>query len=245
MHKFTYALGFFGVLLLIPCLALAQSQNPPFQRTEVRDACAQHDPLRQVFWGETHLHTAYSFDAFILDTRNTPQDAYRYAQGEKVGLPPWTDTRTPPFPDALSSPRLVSESPYCLPGQTCQFTATRTAQLPPGRMLDFAAVTDHSEQLGESNICVFEGTESCQTDADCTFSPEQICAGGVCVPEGYNSPLCVGVRLGLTRLNASPLAGVIAGFENTAQNPSRPTDLCGPTGERCLNNAKHVWDKII
>jgi hypothetical protein len=65
----------------------------PFDRTECRPTCAHYDPLKQVFFGETHLHTAYSFDASTIDTRNLPADAYRYAKGGMVGLPPWADTR--------------------------------------------------------------------------------------------------------------------------------------------------------
>ncbi len=66
----------------------------PFERTEDREPCANFVATKQPFFGETHLHTAYSFDAVALDTRNTPADAYRYAKGERVGLPPWADTRT-------------------------------------------------------------------------------------------------------------------------------------------------------
>ncbi len=85
------------LIVLWPTLSTAADQrvpNPPFERTEVRAPCANYEPTKQPFFGETHLHTAYSFDAVMLDTRNTPADAYRYAQGGRVGLPPWADTRT-------------------------------------------------------------------------------------------------------------------------------------------------------
>jgi hypothetical protein len=42
------------------------------------------NPLRDAFFGETHLHTAYSLDAYIGGTRIMPGDAYRYAKGEPV-----------------------------------------------------------------------------------------------------------------------------------------------------------------
>ena len=38
----------------------------------------------RVFWGDTHVHTALSGDAFALGTRLTPDDAYRFAKGEAV-----------------------------------------------------------------------------------------------------------------------------------------------------------------
>jgi hypothetical protein len=45
----------------------------------------------QVFWGDTHLHTAMSMDAGAFGARLTPDDAYRFARGEELisstGLP--------------------------------------------------------------------------------------------------------------------------------------------------------------
>lgn len=39
---------------------------------------------QQVFWGDTHLHTIYSFDAGAAGTTLTPCDSYRFARGEEV-----------------------------------------------------------------------------------------------------------------------------------------------------------------
>ena len=39
---------------------------------------------QQVFWGDTHLHTVYSFDAGAAGTRLTPEDSFRFARGEEV-----------------------------------------------------------------------------------------------------------------------------------------------------------------
>src|SRR3954465_1546143 len=36
------------------------------------------------FFGDTHLHTAASFDAGAFGARLTPRDAYRFARGEQV-----------------------------------------------------------------------------------------------------------------------------------------------------------------
>ncbi|MEE8360685.1 MAG: DUF3604 domain-containing protein [Gemmatimonadales bacterium] len=38
----------------------------------------------QVFWGDTHLHTALSMDAGAFGARLTPDDAYRFARGEEL-----------------------------------------------------------------------------------------------------------------------------------------------------------------
>jgi hypothetical protein len=71
-------------LSLLPALAAPQTTPPPFPRTEQRAPCKDYDPLRQPFFGETHSHTTYSFDAVSIGTVNRPQDAYRYAKGEAV-----------------------------------------------------------------------------------------------------------------------------------------------------------------
>ena len=48
--------------------------------------CRDHDPNRQVFWGDLHVHTAVSMDANVFGTRLRPADAYRFAKGEEVSL---------------------------------------------------------------------------------------------------------------------------------------------------------------
>lgn len=39
---------------------------------------------KQVFWGDTHLHSSYSADAGLLGDTLDPDHAYRFAKGEKV-----------------------------------------------------------------------------------------------------------------------------------------------------------------
>ena len=36
-----------------------------------------------VYWDDRHLHTALSSDAYIFGARLTPDDAYRFAKGER------------------------------------------------------------------------------------------------------------------------------------------------------------------
>ena len=42
------------------------------------------NPLRNAYFGQLHLHTAMSFDAYLGGTRLYPEDAYRYARGETI-----------------------------------------------------------------------------------------------------------------------------------------------------------------
>jgi hypothetical protein len=45
------------------------------------------NPLRNAYFGETHLHTSYSLDANLFGTKNDPRMAYRFAKGETVDIP--------------------------------------------------------------------------------------------------------------------------------------------------------------
>ena len=42
---------------------------------------------RRAYYGDLHVHTTYSFDAFAFGTLATPYDAYRYAKGEAIRHP--------------------------------------------------------------------------------------------------------------------------------------------------------------
>ena len=44
----------------------------------------QANPLKNAYFGDLHLHTSYSMDAFVFAARTTPEDSYRYAMGETV-----------------------------------------------------------------------------------------------------------------------------------------------------------------
>ncbi|MBX3540329.1 MAG: DUF3604 domain-containing protein [Chelatococcus sp.] len=49
---------------------------------------AQSTPERNAYFGETHVHTSWSFDAYIFGNHITgPADAYKYAKGEPIKHP--------------------------------------------------------------------------------------------------------------------------------------------------------------
>ncbi|HET6415141.1 MAG TPA: DUF3604 domain-containing protein, partial [Polyangiales bacterium] len=85
--------------------------------------CADFDPLRQVYWGDTHIHTELSFDANMQGTRTSQDDAYAFARGETIPLQPYTADGSP----------------------------TRTATI--DRPLDFVMLSDHAEFLGTLKVC--------------------------------------------------------------------------------------------
>jgi len=53
-------------------------------RTEPYSPYAQRNFPNLPLWGDTHLHTAISFDAGSFGARLLPPDAYRFAKGEEV-----------------------------------------------------------------------------------------------------------------------------------------------------------------
>jgi hypothetical protein len=44
-----------------------------------------YNPDRNAYFGDLHVHTGLSFDAYIFNVRATPDDAYRFARGETIG----------------------------------------------------------------------------------------------------------------------------------------------------------------
>ncbi|REJ83223.1 MAG: DUF3604 domain-containing protein [Acidobacteria bacterium] len=45
------------------------------------------NPLRNAYFGELHVHTKHSFDAYLFGVRETPDAAYRFAKGEAIPHP--------------------------------------------------------------------------------------------------------------------------------------------------------------
>ena len=80
-----------GVLFAV-ILGSTAVAGAPFLRTEVRDPCGGRDPAsytpeeRRPFFGELHLHTAYSIDAFVFNVRNYPHASYDFARGMPLPL---------------------------------------------------------------------------------------------------------------------------------------------------------------
>jgi len=111
-----------GALLLVACsdrpvddkakAAVAPAAKAPVAAASAPAApvIATH-PLKEAWFGEQHLHTAYSLDAYIGGARLMPSDAYRFAKGEEV---------------EVSGIKFKLAQP-----------------------LDWAAVTDHAEYIGE------------------------------------------------------------------------------------------------
>ena len=46
-----------------------------------------NNPNKNVYFGDLHVHTKYSFDAYVFGVTASPDDAYRYAKGEGIKHP--------------------------------------------------------------------------------------------------------------------------------------------------------------
>jgi hypothetical protein len=157
-----------------------EASAPPAAGASIaeREAAAPANPLKDAYFGELHLHTAYSLDAYIFgNSMNDPFVAYRFARGEEVALPTGVQKR-------IVAP------------------------------LDFAAITDHAEALGEYEICT---------------NPEMA---------GYDSETCQGVRAH----DMKPFQEIFAGTSKTPAQ--RLADLCGEDGEACVEAVSGPWAQI-
>ena len=61
----------------------ADNTIPAAEQSEAVNEIAGN-PLRNAYFGDLHIHTQNSFDAFVFGVRRSPDDAYRYAKGETI-----------------------------------------------------------------------------------------------------------------------------------------------------------------
>lgn len=79
----------FASLFLYGCQTATGSPEPEVSKSTAQQAepVIESNPLRNAYFGDLHVHTNWSFDAFIVGTRTTPDDAYRFAKGETLRHP--------------------------------------------------------------------------------------------------------------------------------------------------------------
>jgi len=74
-----------ALALSVLCSALISANTFAADSTgEPGRSAGGKNPLNNVYFGEQHLHTSDSPDAFAMGTRNTPDDAYRFCKGEAI-----------------------------------------------------------------------------------------------------------------------------------------------------------------
>jgi len=90
LREVAIRLGALGVLGLLGFIVLAgcPEEPPPAPPADTREPCADVDPLRNLYWGDLHVHTAWSFDAWYEEVRTTPAQAYDFARGAALQIQP-------------------------------------------------------------------------------------------------------------------------------------------------------------
>ena len=126
MFQISLRAGALATAALVLVAAPLAAEEPPFERLEERKRCKSYEQEKQPFFGDTHVHTAYSFDAASQNTRNTPREAYRFARrASAIGIQPY---------DAEGKAH----------ARACRSTVRSTGP----------RISDHAEMLGEVRSCL-------------------------------------------------------------------------------------------
>jgi hypothetical protein len=67
-----------------PASTPAEPQRPAGAAIATPADTPAPNPLRNVYFGDLHLHTRNSFDAYVFNVRANPDDAYAYAKGQTI-----------------------------------------------------------------------------------------------------------------------------------------------------------------
>ena len=165
--------------------------------SEEREICSHRNPWRNAFFGDLHIHTALSIDAYQQDVRTMPEDAYDFAQGKQI-----------PF----------------------HGTVVRI-----DRPLDFAAVTDHAEYLGDLERC--------------TAKEDPLYDSGVCniVRRGSGAAFQVLEKAFEAEHTGTRAERVIRALKTLfkSEDPIWNTELCGENGKSCAAAKQNGWRKIL
>ncbi len=79
------------LVIIIACLLLYSCNNeieykeaPPLTTKTNTEATPNYNKTKNAYFGDLHIHTSWSFDAFVSGVRTSPDDAYRFGKGEVI-----------------------------------------------------------------------------------------------------------------------------------------------------------------
>jgi hypothetical protein len=151
-----------------------------------REPCAGQSTLKNAYFGALHIHTSLSGDSAAFGNLATPSDAYSFARGEALAIRVRGDS-------AGAAPVIQLRQP-----------------------LDFAAVTDHAEYLGETRLCLAPISSAYDT-VRC-----RIFRGDLKLPSGERMQPVL------------RLASFVAFAERSAR-------ICGDNAINCIKASADVW----
>ena len=131
LHRYSVPLSIALGIAGICAVAHGNPTSASVAYTESRSPCADRYPNRWAYFGDFHVHTSQSFDAYLLENRNGPDAAYRYARGETIFIPNADGGTQPATIDRpLDFAAVTDHAEYLGRGQTC---APRRARSPTTR----------------------------------------------------------------------------------------------------------------
>jgi hypothetical protein len=107
-----------ALLFSLTCSACSSGKSSPPDMAPALECMGSKPGVTHLYWGDLHVHTNYSFDAYFFNELNGPREAFAFAKGGSASLP--------------------CGSAADMPCKTVKLDVP----------LDFTAVTDHSELIG-------------------------------------------------------------------------------------------------
>jgi len=163
----------------------------PVQVTDDREPCADRNEQRNLYWGDLHVHSSLSWDAFLEGVETTQDDGYDYARGEPVTVAGATVQLEAPLDFAaitdhaeflaevsacLHEGGSMSDDPWCVELQqggsnSLQLLGIELASATPTRNPNICGVIDCAAELRDTWTRVQEAAERAyDRTAACSFT---------------------------------------------------------------------------
>lgn len=150
--------------------------------------CIDYTAEKRAYFGDLHIHTGLSADAMLFGTTNRPDDAYAFARGKTIQI-------------------------NRMRGKNTQAKLAVKLERP----LDFAAVTDHAENIGTIYLCLDPNSQV------------------------YNSKDCQYVRKPLPMDSMASFSSELNKVWHTLYYSE---NICGKDRKQCIDAVQLPWQEI-